>query len=138
MYQTFFKSLSNQMSNFVNTNSKLEINAILNICYHYLCAKCPDNKSTYANVIIKKLMSSSCFSLLNSSTTAYQSPTKITNGSSNHNGSFFQFAFKFLVYIRNEEDSNNSNNYNNNVDQLTLTQLKTIKLFNKNLILFIN
>jgi hypothetical protein len=101
IYSLLFKSLSIQLSNFVNASNRVEIGAVLGKLYGFLC----DEPSSYANVIITKLMRSHCFS---------NSVNTTTNQTS---GSFFQFAFKFLITVRTQSFADQ----NNNSDQVIIS-----------------
>ncbi len=139
LYQLLFKSINIQMSNFVNKNTKLEIESILNQLYVHLCIA--SNENRFFDLILKKFSQSSFFnSLTNSlSATSPQTPTKISlANNSNISNSFLQFAFKFLIYSseKNDEFLNEldtvylSNRLENDCSTaLLITQLRTIQLF---------
>ena len=60
LYTTLFKSINIQTSNFVNLNSKLEIEAILNQIYMHLCLVCSEHEQSFV-FILKKFTQSSFF-----------------------------------------------------------------------------
>lgn len=62
MYTSLFKSINIQTSNFVNLNSKLEIENILNCLYVHLCVcvVSSDNEHTFVSVL-KKFTQASFF-----------------------------------------------------------------------------
>ena len=127
IYTTLFKSINIQTSNFVNLNSKLEIESILNQLYAHLCDVSSENNLTYI-LILKKFTQSSFFNSLAFSvaTSAPQKAlTKITNANnSNISNSFLQFAFKFLIYSGKSDEDTQENS-----TLLSTTQERTIQLF---------
>lgn len=60
LYTCLFKSINIQTSNFVNENSKLEIEAILNQLYMHLCLVCAESEQSFV-LILKKFTQSSFF-----------------------------------------------------------------------------
>ncbi|CAF0714899.1 unnamed protein product [Brachionus calyciflorus] len=97
LYLQLFKSISTQISNFVNKNSKIEIESILDQTYVHLCEQLNSNQSVFS-FILSKFIQSSCFSSQISHTPTH-TPTKATNGLNNQMAtiSFYQFVFKFLI-----------------------------------------
>ncbi|RNA28958.1 HEAT repeat-containing 1 [Brachionus plicatilis] len=97
MYSQLFKSISTQISNFVNTNSKIEIENVFVRLYLHLCEELESRASIFSP-IVDKFITSSCFSSHISHTPTH-TPTKSTNGTSQMptTGSFYQFVFKFLL-----------------------------------------
>jgi hypothetical protein len=139
LYQTLFKSINIQMSNFVNLNSKIEIENILNQLYVHLCVA--SNENPFFDLILKKFSQSQFFNNLTNSlsATSPQTPTKISiANNSNISNSFLQFAFKFLIYSsdKNKECLNDFESASlsakletdNNI-VLLISQLRTIQLF---------
>ena len=122
LYQSAFKTLAIQTSNFVNTQNKIEIDLILNRIYTYLCSV-SSSEASLSSLILLKFIQSGCFS---SSQSPAHTPTKAagTNGSGSAGASsFLQFAFKYLIYF---DDSSEK------VDTLLLVQQRTIRLLNEN------
>ena len=60
LYMSLFKSINIQTSNFVNLNSKLEIENILHKLYMHLCIVCSENEPSFV-LILKKFTQSSFF-----------------------------------------------------------------------------
>ena len=119
LYQMLLKAITIQMSNFVNTNIRAEIEQVLNELYVSLCLKSPQDL-IYPH-IIQKLTQAHCFFFHQAPASQIQtSLAPVAKGTVNHQ--FFNFAFKFLVDQSNQE-------VNNNNDQKSLVQSKTIQLF---------
>ena len=97
MYNQFFRSISVQISNFVNKNSAIEIENIMENLYTHLCTQLESNESLFAP-IMTKFITSNCF-CSNISHTPTHTPTKAANGSGlkPNTISFYQFVFKFLL-----------------------------------------
>jgi len=134
IYTSLFKSINIQTSNFVNLNSKIEIESILNQLYAHLCSASSDNDPTFV-LVLKKFTQSSFFNSLafSAATSAPQKAlTKITNANnSNISNSFLQFAFKFLICSERPAEVDYLNEATALVEKsaLLLTQERTIQLF---------
>ena len=88
------KAITIQMSNFVNTNIKTEIEKVLNELYVSLCLKSPQDL-IYPH-IIQNLTQSHCFLFHQAPASQIQtSLAPVAKETVNHQ--FFNFSFKFLV-----------------------------------------
>lgn len=128
LYQMLFKSISIQMSNFANANSKIEMDKILNQIYVFLCNAQNSNRDFYINQLLKKFIHSSCFNGNSQITTPSSTPTKTTTSSPSkgqNNATFLQFAFKYLIYFDATSDMNE--------DPLMHAQLRTMCILNENI-----
>ena len=65
LYHVLFKSINIQMRNFVNSNSKLEIETVLNYLYVHLCVVSNDNQ--FFDIILKKFSEIPFFNCLTNS-----------------------------------------------------------------------
>ena len=133
LYQTLFKSIGIQMSNFVNLNAKLEIEKILNKLYAHICLVSSSGgggeKSVEFIQVLKKFTQASFFNSLaySSTVSAPYTPTKISAiNNSNISNSFLQFAFKFLIH--SERDGAEMALLNEPFASVS-TQTRTLQLF---------
>ncbi len=126
-YLNLFKSITLQNSNFTNKNSHNEIEALIGKIYAFLCdiATRPTtyNYTWFFENILSKFISSN----FNNSVSTSVSPSKLSNGNMQ---SFYQFSFKYLIFLQNLENSANQS-------QMLATQTHTLQLYSRNVVEFL-
>ena len=135
LYQMLFKSISIQMSNFVNANSKIEMDTILNQIYVFLCNAQNSNREFYTHQVLTKFIHSNCFNRNSQTLTPSSTPTKLASSTTSigagsasmgqTSATYLQFAFKYLIYFDATSEMNK--------DPLMHTQLRTMCILNENL-----
>ena len=128
LYLNLFKSIAIQNSNFVNKNSRNEIEALVGDIYVFLChAATPDsnNHAWFFNHILAKFIQGNFTTGLNIS------PTKTSTTASMQN--FYHFSFKFLLYLPSLEKKSNQLNSG----RLLAAQIHTLCLYAQNVAEFL-
>jgi hypothetical protein len=112
--QNLFKAISMQMSNFVHSNSKIEIDQILNQVYVFLCSS-GGGVDFYTRLVLSKFIFYNCFKGDHQSTTT-PTPSKSPSSNANNlqnmsqsNATYLQFSFKYLIYF--EANTTNENTH---------------------------